>query len=102
MAKYIVMKKGIFGTLYVDSPLYRSYPTTTRKIEDAYEFSDLNKAEKIARSFFGEVIELENDEENNSEIIYCKDCAHYKNSCCDLNDETKKPTDFCSKAEEID
>ena len=95
------MKKGIFGTLYVDSPTYRTYPSTTRKIEDAYKFNNLDKAEKIAKSFFGDVVELEEDDEDEP-IIYCKKCIHYEDGRCKLNNEERKNNDFCSKAEKVE
>ena len=58
MTKYIVRKKGWFGTLYVASPTYDLYPSTTRNVEGAYKFCNVEKAEKIARKLMGEVIEI--------------------------------------------
>ena len=62
MARYIVEKKGLFGTLYIDTPMYNVYPSTTRDIKRAYQFEDYEKAVKIARKIFADVIEVEQDE----------------------------------------
>ncbi len=61
MANYIVRKKGIFGTLYIDTPAYNFYPSTTREIERAFKFKDYEKATTFARKLFGEVVEVEEE-----------------------------------------
>lgn len=61
MANYIVRKKGIFGTLYIDTPTYNFYPSTTREIKRAFKFKDYDKATSFARKLFGEVVEVEED-----------------------------------------
>lgn len=61
--RYIVKRKGLFGTLYIASPSYTLYPSTTTERNRAYRFGSFEKAEKIAQKIFGEVIEIEYKEE---------------------------------------
>lgn len=63
MGRYIVEKKGLFGTLYVDSAIYSLYQSTTTHKESAYVFSDKEKAEKIAKKLWGTVIDLNEEKE---------------------------------------
>lgn len=67
--RYIVRKKGLFGTIYVSSPTYGLYPSTSNNRKDAYPFGNIDKAEKIARKIFADVIEVdyEEDETNQKE-----------------------------------
>lgn len=69
MQKYIVEKKGLFGTLYVASFSYGTFPVTTRNKESAYKFSNPDKAEKFARKLWGEVIEINDSEDDSKEEI---------------------------------
>lgn len=124
MARYIVEKKGIFGTLYIDTPTYNVYPSTTRDISRAFQFKDYDKAVKVARKIFADVIEVETDDpiriesdkdESETEtstfdtevktserkIVLCKNCVHFGHPLCELDGEPKAIDDFCSKAKEI-
>ena len=72
MARYIVERKGIFGTLYADSPRYALYPSTTSKREYAYIYTDIEKAQQIARKFMGTVINLDEEkaEQSKADAVY--------------------------------
>lgn len=122
MARYIIEKRGLFGTLYIDTPTYSVYPSTTRDINRAFQFKDYDKAVKVARKIFADVIEIQGNEpiqldsprgeiENDDKsiettepverkIILCKNCAHFKHPLCELDNEPKAIDDFCSKAKE--
>lgn len=124
MARYIIEKKGIFGTLYIDTPTYSIYPSTTRDINKAFKFKDYDKAVKVARKIFADVVEIEEDEPiklqplmddedelddiddeikakpTERKIVLCKNCAHFKHPLCELDNEPKAIDDFCSKAKE--
>lgn len=123
MARYIIKKKGLFGTLYIDTPAYNVYPSTTRDINKAFQFKDYDKAVKVARKIFADVIEIEENEplkleplnignnldEDEDEvdvkpaerkIVLCKNCVHFKYPLCELDNKPKAIDDFCSKAKE--
>lgn len=66
MPKYIVRKKGLFGTIYVASANYGLYPSTTSREEYAYQFLSEKKAIKVAEKLWGEVVPID-DEKDSSE-----------------------------------
>ena len=50
MSKFIVEKKGVFGTVYPDTGLYLKHPTTTKDKNNVYKFSNLKDAQKVANN----------------------------------------------------
>jgi len=44
------------GKLYIESNLYNLYQSTTKDISHAYFFTDLAKAERLAKRTRGEVV----------------------------------------------
>lgn len=62
MGRYIIEKKGLFGTLYVDTPMYSLYQSTTSYKESAYVFRNLEQAEKVARKIRGTIVDLDDED----------------------------------------
>ena len=75
MSKFIVEKKGVFGAVYPDTGLYLKHPTTTKDKNNAYKFSNLKDAQKVANKLKGEVIEIQESSQATREydLIHCKE-----------------------------
>lgn len=101
MQKYIVYKKGLFGTLYVSGANYDRYQSTTKEKEKAYKFTRLKEAQKAQKSINGEIEELFEQEITDDHEIYekthCKDCIFFDSIACQRSHLNMDPMDFCSR-----
>lgn len=104
MAKYIVKKDGIFGTLYVANANYDKHAETTREEAKAYKFLTLKHALKIQKSLRGsEILEVKENESTPLqtgevyELTHCKDCAYFDSVMCRRTQLNCDPMDFCSR-----
>ena len=99
MSKFIVEKKGVFGAVYPDTGLYLKHPTTTKDKNNAYKFSNLKDAQKVANKLKGEVIEIQESSQATHEydLIHCKECAYFDSINCRHTNMPTDYNDYCSR-----
>ena len=99
MSKFIVEKKGVFGSVYPDTGLYLKHPTTTKDKNNAYKFSNLKDAQKVANKLKGEVIEIQESSQATREydLIHCKECAYFDSINCRRTNMPTDYNDYCSR-----
>lgn len=99
MAKYIVQKKGLFGTLYVETGNYNKYQSTVKDINKAMKFDTLAEAKRAAKAIKGDIIEVKEDTDKitDYDLVHCKHCSYYDGINCRRTNMPSDPMDFCSR-----